>query len=81
MNYLYHIIADIITEILVSPFLLIGALIVMVLIGRIILVVIGAFIMLIPAFLVAGIVYWLTGSELLTGIALLFIALLAFARR
>ncbi len=56
-----------INEILVSPFSIIGALIVMVLIGMIILVVIGALIMLIPAFFVAGIVYWLTGSELLGG--------------
>ncbi len=72
---------DIITGLLASPLLLIGALIVMVLIGVIIIVVIGALIMLIPAFLVAGVVYWLTGSELLAGAAFLLIAVIAFARR
>jgi hypothetical protein len=78
---LYLLVADIITDLLANPMLLIGALIVMVLIGIIIIVVIGALIMLIPAFLVSGIVYWLTGSELLAGVAFLFIAIVAFARR
>jgi hypothetical protein len=37
--------------------------------------------MLIPATMKAGIVYWLTGSELLAGVAFLLIAVIAFARR
>ena len=78
---MHNVAIDIITGFLASPFLLIGALIVMVLIGIIIIVVIGALIMLIPAFIVSGIVYWLTKSELLAGAAFLLIAVIAFSRK
>ncbi len=47
----------------------------------IIMVVIDALIILIPASVVTGMVYWLMGSEILGGVAFLFIAILAFARR
>jgi hypothetical protein len=37
--------------------------------------------MLIPAFVVAGMVYWITSSELLAGIAFLLIVVIAYARK
>jgi len=56
-------------------------LIAMVIIGMIIITVLGTLFMLIPAIIVSGIVWWLTGSELLTGVAFLLIALSSFLKK
>lgn len=81
VSELFPLASEALSGLLTTPILLIGALLVMVLIGVIIIVVIGSLIMLIPAFIVAGIVWFFTGSELLTGIAFLFVAVIAFARK
>ena len=64
-----------------SPLILIGALVALVLIGIAIIVVLGTLILLLPALIISGIVWWLTGSELLAGLAFLLIALLAFIKK
>ena len=56
-------------------------LIAMVIIGIIIITVLGTLFMLIPAIIVSAIVWWLTSSELLTGIAFLLIALSSFLKK
>ncbi len=56
-------------------------LIAMVIIGMIIITVLGTLFMLIPAIIISGIVWWLTGSELLTGVAFLLIALSSFLKK
>jgi hypothetical protein len=58
-----------------------GGLIALVVIGVIIIVVIGAFIFLLPAIVVAFIVWFITGNQLLTGVAFLAVALLSLAKR
>lgn len=51
-------------------------------IGFVIIVfVVKAFIFLLPAAIVAAIVWWITGSPMLTGIAFLVIAAISLARR
>jgi hypothetical protein len=58
--------------------LLVGA---MVLIGIIIIMVVGALLFFLPAAVLAGIVWLLTGNELYTGLTFLAIALLSLTRR
>ena len=58
--------------------LLVGA---MVLIGIIIIMVVGALLFFLPAAVLAGIVWILTGNELYTGLAFLAVALLSLTRR
>jgi hypothetical protein len=58
--------------------LIVGA---MVLIGIIIIMVVGALLFFLPAALLAGIVWFLTGNELYTGLAFLAVALLSLTRR
>jgi hypothetical protein len=53
----------------------------MIIIGAIIIMIAGVLIMFLPALILAGVVYWLTGSETYTGIAFLIIALLSLTRR
>jgi hypothetical protein len=54
---------------------------VMILIGIIIIMVVGALLFFLPAAVLAGIVWFLTGNELYTGLAFLAVALLSLTRR
>jgi hypothetical protein len=54
---------------------------VLVLVGIIIIMVAGALLFLLPAAVIAGIVWYLTGNQLYTGIAFLVIAVLSLTRR
>jgi len=54
---------------------------VLVLIGLIIIMVVGALLFLLPAAVIAGVVWFLTGNELYAGIAFLVIALISLTRR
>lgn len=58
--------------------ILVGA---MILIGIIIIMVVGALLLFLPAAVLAGIVWFLTGNELYTGLAFLAVALLSLTRR
>ena len=58
--------------------LLVGALF---LVGIIIIMVVGALLFFLPAVVLAGVVWFLTGSELYTGLAFLAVALLSLTRR
>lgn len=58
--------------------LIVGA---MVLIGIIIIMVVGALLFFLPAALLAGVVWFLTGNEFYTGVAFLAVALLSLTRR
>ena len=62
----------------------VGALItigIFVLIGIIIIMVVGALLFFLPAAIVAGLVWYLTGNELYTGLAFLAVALLSLTKR
>jgi hypothetical protein len=54
---------------------------VLVLIGVIIIMVAGTLLFFLPAAVIAGVVWYLTGNELYTGIAFLVIAVLSLTRR
>jgi hypothetical protein len=54
---------------------------VLVLVGIIIIMVAGALLFLLPAAVIAGIVWYLTGNQLYTGIAFLVIAVLSLTRK
>ncbi len=54
---------------------------VLVLVGIIIIMVAGALLFLLPAAIIAGVVWYLTGNQLYTGIAFLVIAILSLTRR
>lgn len=54
---------------------------VLVLIGLIVIMVVGALLFLLPAAVVAGVVWYFTGNELYAGIAFLVIAVLSLTRR
>ncbi|MGD0805363.1 MAG: hypothetical protein ABSA11_14995 [Candidatus Bathyarchaeia archaeon] len=54
---------------------------VLVLVGIIIIMVAGALLFLLPAAIIAGVVWYLTGNQLYTGIAFLVIAVLSLTRR
>jgi hypothetical protein len=58
-----------------SPLLIIGALIALLVIGGIIILVVGTLLFFVPALIVAGVVWWITGSEIFAGIAFLLVAL------
>ena len=58
--------------------ILVGA---MILIGIIIIMVVGALLFFLPAAVLAGVVWFLTGNELFTGLAFLAVALLSLTRR
>ena len=62
----------------INVLLTIGA---FVLIGAIIIMVVGALLFFLPAAVIAGVVWYLTGNELYTGLAFLAIALLSLTRR
>lgn len=59
----------------------IAGLIVLVLLGLIVLMMVGTFLFLLPAIVVAVIVWFITGSNLLTGVAFLAVALLSLIKR
>jgi hypothetical protein len=54
---------------------------ILVLIGIIIIMVVGAMLFFLPAVVIAGVVWFLTGSDLYTGLAFLAIAILSLSRR
>lgn len=54
---------------------------ILVLIGVIIIMVVGALLFFLPATVVAGIVWYLTGSELYAALAFLFIAVLSLTKK
>jgi hypothetical protein len=54
---------------------------VLVLIGVVIIMVAGTLLFFLPAAVIAGVVWYLTGNELYTGIAFLVIAVLSLTRR
>ena len=54
---------------------------VLVLVGIIIIMVAGALLFLLPAAIIAGVVWYLTGNQFYTGIAFLVIAVLSLTRR
>ena len=54
---------------------------VLVLIGIVIIMVVGALLFFLPAAIVAGVVWYFTGSELYAGIAFLAVAILSLTRR
>jgi hypothetical protein len=54
---------------------------VLVLIGIIVIMIAGALLFFLPAAIIAGVVWFLTGNELYTGVAFLLIALLSLTRR
>jgi len=66
---------------LAAPIIMLGGLIVLVIIGIIIIFIAGVFIFFLPAVIVAGVVWWLTGSEFMTGVAFLLIAVLSLSKR
>lgn len=81
MSLLASLVSSAIEQLIANPLLVIGGLIILVLIGLFVIVIIGTLILILPALIVAGVVWWLTGSEILAGFAFLLIALIAFARR
>ena len=54
---------------------------VLVLIGVIIIMMVGALLFFIPAAVIAGVVWFLTGNELYVGVAFLAVAVLSLTRR
>jgi hypothetical protein len=58
-----------------------AGLLLLVLVGIVVIVLIGAFLFLLPAFAVALIVWFITGNQLLTGVAFLAVALISLAKR
>ncbi len=62
----------------IETLILVGILI---LIGVVVIMVVGALLFFLPAALLAGIVWFLTGNELYTGLAFLAVALLSLTRR
>lgn len=58
-----------------------AGLLILVVIGVIVIALVGAFLFLLPAILIAAIVWWITGNSLLTGVAFLAVALVSLVRR
>lgn len=56
-------------------------LILLIIIGSIIIWIAGALIFFLPAFIVAGIIYWITGDDTLAGLAFLLVALSSLTKR
>ena len=54
---------------------------VLVLIGIIVIMVAGALLFFLPAAIIAGVVWFLTGNEIYTGVAFLIISLLSLTKR
>ena len=54
---------------------------VLILIGLVIIMVVGALLFLLPAAIIAGIVWFLTANEVYAGIAFLIIAIISLTRR
>ncbi len=64
-----------------DPLFGLGSLIGLIIVGAIIIFVAGVFIFFLPAFIVAGIVWWISRNETLAGIAFLLVALVSLTRR
>lgn len=58
-----------------------AGLILLVIIGVIVVLLIGAFIFLLPAIVIAAVVWFITGNQLLTGVAFLAVALISLVKR
>jgi hypothetical protein len=68
-------------DLLVSPILIIGALITLLIIGGIIILIVGTLLFFVPALIVGAVVWWITGSEIFGGIAFLLVALTALMKK
>jgi hypothetical protein len=58
-----------------------GALIILIIIGAFIIFIAGVLIFFLPAAIVAGAVWWLTGSRFIAGVAFLMISMLSLAKK
>jgi hypothetical protein len=58
-----------------------AGLIALVVLGLVVVLAIGAFLFLLPALVIAFVVWLITHNELLTGVAFLLVALVSLARR
>jgi hypothetical protein len=54
---------------------------VLILIGLVIIMVVGALLFLLPAAIIAGVVWFLTANELYAGVAFLLVAIVSLTRR
>jgi hypothetical protein len=54
---------------------------VLILIGLVIIMVVGALLFLLPAAIIAGVVWFLTANELYAGVAFLLVAIISLTRR
>ena len=64
-----------------APMWMLGSLIVLVIIGAIIIFIAGVFLFFLPAIIVSGVVWWLTKSEFIAGIAFLLVSLLSLVKK
>ncbi|MFP3951645.1 MAG: hypothetical protein ACLFVP_05870 [Candidatus Bathyarchaeia archaeon] len=67
--------------VLQGPSSLLIGFIILLIIGSIIIAIAGTLIAFLPALIVAGIVWWITGNETFAGVAFLLIALLSLTKR
>lgn len=58
-----------------------AGLLVLVVVGVVVILLVGAFLFLLPAIVIAAIVWFISGNELLTGIAFLLVALISLVKR
>ena len=56
-------------------------LIILIIMGAIIIWVAGILLAFLPAFIVAGVVWWITGNELLAGIGFLIVAIISLTQK
>jgi hypothetical protein len=54
---------------------------VLILVGLVIIMVVGALIFLLPAAIIAGVVWFLTANEVYTGVAFLLVAIVSLTRK
>ena len=64
-----------------SPIIVIVTLLALLITGTIIIFIVGTLLLFLPALIVASVVWWMTGSELLAGGAFLLVALVALAKK
>lgn len=81
MMLLQLIQTSVIQKMLSAPMVTVASLIALIIIGAIIIFIAGVLIFFLPAIIVAGIVWWLTGSRLMAGVAFLIISALSLAKR
>lgn len=64
-----------------TPMVMLASFIALIIIGAVIIFVVGLFIFFLPAIIVAGVVWWLTRSEFMAGVAFFLVSLLSLTRR